>query len=325
MTSSAGRVSFRPSPGNDPTVANENGAAREPLASVRRTAAVWAACFRDNNLLTYASAIALQLLVALAALIFLAVALLHPLGTARTWTGTVEPALSSRLPVEWMLAIIWSVDRELRATSPGLIAFAAVVAIWEVSGAVRALMGALNRIYGVDEGRSFARRFGLSFALAIAVSVLAIAAAFIGGGAFAAPVAALAVAERIVLPAAIVYVVVALLVIVAPAARQPWRWASAGAIGIVAAWLAVSAAYGYWIAQVENLRTPEGTLALVLSTVGYLYASAIAFLIGAQLDHLMREGGLDAALGRDPSAGRRRRGPKRSEAHAPGLSRSQSR
>jgi membrane protein len=325
MTASAGRVSFRPSPGNDPTVANENGAGREPLESIRRTAAVWAACFRDNNLLTYASAIALQLLVALAALIFLAVALLHPLGTARTWTGTVEPALSSRLPVEWMLAIIWSVDRELRATSPGLIAFAAVVAIWEVSGAVRAVMGALNRIYGVDEGRAFARRFGLSFALAIAVSVLAIAAAFIGGGAFAAPVAALAVAERIIVPAAIVYVVVALLVIVAPAARQPWRWASAGAIGIVAAWLAVSAAYGYWIAQVENLRTPEGTLALVLSTVGYLYASAIAFLVGAQLDHLMREGGLDAALGRDPSAGRRRRGPTRSEAHAPGLSRSQSR
>ncbi|HKV67397.1 MAG TPA: YihY/virulence factor BrkB family protein [Gaiellales bacterium] len=306
-------------------MAHGNGTGRELVATARRTAAVWAMCFRDNNLLTYASAIALQLLVALAALIFLAVALLHPLGTERTWTGTVEPALSSRLPIEWMLAIIWSVDRELHATSPGLIAFGAVVAIWEVSGAVRAMMGALNRIYGVDEKRSFTRRFGISFALAIAVSVLAIAAAFIGGGAFAAPVTPLAVAEQIVVPAAIVYVVVALLVIVAPAARQPWRWASAGAIGIIAAWLAVSAAYGYWIAQVENLRTPEGTLALVLSTVGYLYASAIAFLVGAQLDQLLREGGLDAALGRDPSAGRRERDSKRSGAHAPGLSRSQPR
>lgn len=285
---------------------------------------MWAACFRENNLLTYASAIALQLLVALAALIFLAVALLHPLGTERTWSATVEPALASRLPLEWMLAVIWSVERELRATSPGLIAFGAVVAIWEVSGAVRAVMGALNRIYGVEEGRPFTRRFGLSFALAIAVSVLAIAAAFIGGGAFAAQVTALAAVERIVVPAAIVYAVVSLLVIVAPAIRQPWRWASAGSIGIVAAWLAVSAAYGYWVGQVENLRTPEGTLALVLSTVGYLYASAIAFLVGAQLDQLMREGGLDAALGRDPSA-RRRRDPKAAGTSAPGLSRSQPR
>jgi membrane protein len=198
-----------------------------------------------------------------------------------------------------MSALIWSVQHELAASSPGLILFGALVAIWEVSGAVRAVMGALNRIYGVDEERSMTRRFGLSFALALGVSALAIAAAFIGGGAFRVSVSGLDVAERVVVPAVIVYAVVALLVVVAPARRQPWRWASAGSIGIVAAWLAVSAAYGYWVADVENLRTAEGALALVISTVGYLYASAIAFLVGAQLDYLLRQGGLDAALGRD--------------------------
>jgi len=270
---------------------------RTRLTDLRPTVAVWAACFRENNLLTYASAIALQLLVAVAALIFLAVALLRPLGAQGTWLHTVEPALASRLPVEWMGALIWSVRHEMAASGPGLIVFGALVAIWEVSGAVRAVMGALNRIYGVDDERSMSRRFGISFGLALAVSALAIAAAFIGGGAFAVPVAELDLAERVVVPAAIVYVVVALLVIVAPARRQPWRWASAGSIGIVAAWLAVSAAYGYWVAEIENLHTAEGALALVLSTVGYLYASAIAFLVGAQLDHLLRHGGLDAALG----------------------------
>jgi membrane protein len=276
--------------------------ARTRRVDLRATVALWSACFRDNNLLTYASAIALQLLVALAALIFLAVALLRPLGAQGTWLHTVEPALASRLPVEWMGALIWSVQHELTASSPGLIVFGALVAIWEVSGAVRAVMGALNRIYRVDEERRMVRRFGVSFALAVAVSILTIAAAFVGGGAVGAPDAVLAAAERVVVPAAIAYVVVALLVIVAPAERQPWRWRSAGSIGIVAAWLAVSAAYGYWVSQVENLRTPEGALVLVLSTVGYLYASAIAFLVGAQLDHLLREGGLDAALGERPVA-----------------------
>jgi hypothetical protein len=66
---------------------------------------------------------------------------------------------------------------------------------------------------------------------------------------------------------------------------------------IVLAWLLVSAVYADWLANIGNLRTPEGTLALVLSTVDYLYASAIAFLVGAQLDQLLREGGLRAALG----------------------------
>ena len=272
---------------------------RTRLADLRPTVQVWAACFRENNVLTYASAIALQLLVAVAALLFLAVALLRPLGAQGTWLHTVEPALATRLPVEWMVALIWSVRHEMAASSPGLIVFGSLVAIWEVSGAVRAVMGALNRIFDVDEGRSMSRRFALSFALAVAVTVLGIAAAFTGGGAFAVPVAALALAERVVIPAAIVYVLVAALLIVAPARRQPWRWVSAGSIGIVVAWLAVSAAYGYWVAEVENLRTAEGALALVLSTVGYLYASAIAFLVGAQLDHLLRKGGLDAALGHD--------------------------
>lgn len=280
---------------------------RTGLPDPRPTASLWAACFRENNILTYASAIALQLLVAVAALLFLAVALLRPLNAEGTWWNTVEPALASRLPVEWMAALIWSVQHELAASSPGLIVFGALVAIWEVSGAVRAVMGALNRIYGVDEERSMTRRFGLSFALAVGVSALAIAAAFIGGGAFRVPVAGLDVAERVVVPAVIVYAVVALLVVVAPARRQPWRWSSAGSIGIVVAWLAVSAAYGYWVAEVENLRTAEGALALVISSVGYLYASAIAFLVGAQLDHLLREGGLDAALGRDGATARRAR------------------
>ena len=67
--------------------------------------------------------------------------------------------------------------------------------------------------------------------------------------------------------------------------------------GIVVAWLLVSVAYGYWLADVVNLRTAEGALALVLSRVGYLYASAIAFLVGAQLDQLLREGGIWAATG----------------------------
>jgi membrane protein len=270
-----------------------------PRVELRPLVETWTERFAANNLLTYASAIALQLLIALAALIFLAVALLHPLHETSLWSRTIEPALSTRLSVEWMGAIIWSVQRELGSTSPGLIAFGTLVSIWEVSGAVRAIMGALNRIYGVDERRGFLRRFGVSFALAVAVAVLVIVAAFAGGGAFEPHIAGLDVAERVIVPAALIYAVVALLVYVAPARRQPWRWVSAGSVLIVLAWLLVSAAYGYWLASVVNLRAAEGTLALVLSTVGYLYASAIAFLVGAQLDQLLREGGIGAAVGRD--------------------------
>lgn len=269
-------------------------------AELQPMAETWADRFAANNLLTYASAIAVQLLVALAALLFLAVALLHPLHETRLWARTIEPGLSSRISVEWMGALIWSVQREMRSTSPGMIAFGTVVSIWEVSGAVRAVMGALNRIYGVEEERGFVRRFGVSLALAVAVAALMIIAAFAGGGVLEPHVPVLGAAERILVPAAMIYAVVGLLVYVAPARRMPWRWSSAGSLLIVLAWLLVSVAYAYWLADVVDLRTAEGTLALVLSTVGYLYASAIAFLVGAQLDQLVREGGIRAAVGGTP-------------------------
>ncbi|HYX86632.1 MAG TPA: YihY/virulence factor BrkB family protein [Gaiellales bacterium] len=267
---------------------------------VRSAVKIWTQRFARNNLLTYASAMAFQLFVAVASLVFLAVALLRPLGAEETWQTTVVPALSSRLPPEWMSAVTWSVDRELQSSAAPLVALGAVVAVWEVSGSVRAIMGALNRIYGVDETRGTSRRFALSILLATAVSIFLIAAAFVGGGALEPSVPVLGPAERIVLPAIMVYAVVALLVLVAPARRQPWRWVSAGSLGIVIAWMLVSAAFAYWIGNVVDLRSPEGVLALVLSTAGYLYAGAIVFLIGAQLDELLREGGAAAALGVRP-------------------------
>ena len=41
------------------------------------------------------------------------------------------------------------------------------LAVWEVSGAMRAIMGALNRVYGAEENRPFVRRMILSFGLAL--------------------------------------------------------------------------------------------------------------------------------------------------------------
>ena|SRR5579862_1670540 len=273
--------------------------ARLSIGAVRPAFAVWTRAFSENNLLTYASAIALQLLVALAALVFLAAALLHPLGATRIWAHTVIPALAAHVPVEWLRAVTWSVNREMSSDSTTLIVFGAVLALWEVSGAVRAVMGALNQIYSVSEHRGFVRRFGTSIGMALIVSVLLLVAVFIGGGAFEPGPVAVDGLERWLIPAVAIYLTIALLVQVAPAKRQPWGWVSAGSVVIVVGWLAVSAGYGWWITHVVDLHSPESALALILSVVGYLYASAITFLVGAQMDQLARKGGWRAVLGVD--------------------------
>src|SRR3954451_2385951 len=53
----------------------------------------------------------------------------------------------------------------------------AVIAVWEVSGAMRATMQVLNRVYGTEEGRSFRRKLWESIVLSTAVTVMLLLAA----------------------------------------------------------------------------------------------------------------------------------------------------
>lgn len=273
------------------------GARRSTRSAVRSAVRVWVAAFARNNLLTYASAIAVQLLVAVAALIFLAAAALQPLGASGVWTGTVVPVLAAHLPPVWLRAVVRSVNREMASSTLGLIVFGATLAVWEVSGAVRAVMGALNTIYNVREHRSVWRRFAISILLAGVTTVLLLGAGLTGGGAFETGNPAVDAIERWLVPAVLIYATVAMLVLVAPARRQPWRWASAGSLVVVIGWLVVSAGFAFWVTNVVNVHSPEGALGLILSTVGYLYASAITFLVGTEVDHLARAGGWAAILG----------------------------
>lgn len=264
---------------------------------VRPAFELWVDRFARNRLLTYASAMALQLLIAGAALVFLAAALLHPLGEERLWSAAVGPALRPHVPITWYHALNGSVRREFHADPAPAVAFGVLIATWEMSGVVRAVMGALNDIYESDERRSFVHRFGLSFLLAVAVSVLLILAALLSLAGLGVPLGPARLAVRVAGAAVLCWAVIALLVRYGPCARQPWRFVSAGSAAIIVAWIAISTAYGLWVRLAVDFRSVEGALAAVIVTTGYLYALSIAFLVGCQLDQLVRERDLAGALG----------------------------
>ena len=67
------------------------------LARARGLTRVWIDAFAEHNLLTYASAIAFQTLIGAAALGFLFLTLLEPLGASRLWTDHMAPAIAGRL------------------------------------------------------------------------------------------------------------------------------------------------------------------------------------------------------------------------------------
>jgi len=268
------------------------GTHAEWVKTARAGVAEWRALFRDNNLLTYASAIAFQLLIATAAIAYLGVALLHPLGQTGAWRDHLAPAIRRDVPASWYEALNGSVHKEMRSGSALALVFGVALAVWEVSGALRAMMGALNRIYRARETRSIGRRFAVSIGLAVPIIVLVFAALGVWFAGVGASFGGAVVVLRLAIAAVLCWCVIALIVFVAPAKRQPWQWVSAGSVWIIVAWLAVSILYAIWIGHVVNLRRVEGALAVVVLTTGYLYASSLAFLIGAQLDQLIRQGDL---------------------------------
>jgi len=273
----------------------------EPLGDLRQLIK----CFNENDILTYASAIAFQLLVALIPLTALTMLLLALTRAGEVWYDRIRPALEEHVTPEVFLAVSDAVDRVLNQRSYVWTGLALALTLWEVSGSVRAVMGALNRIYRARETRSIYLRFGISFLLAVGVIVLVLGAfglvAF--GGWMFIPVAVV-----------LLWATIALLLRFAPAEPVEFRWISAGSVLVIVSWLGASLLYGFYVRNVADFESAFGFVAAGLLLTGYLYVSSIVFLVGAEIDEIAREDvkeGTGSGESRRGSRRRRGRRPRR--------------
>jgi membrane protein len=269
---------------------------RQAKRGFRAFVDVWVDCFAKHNLLTWASAIAFQVLVALVPLAVLSLGLLGALGERRVWLTQLAPGIHKRLPPATWHAVNYAAERILAHATAGLLVFGAVLAIWEISGSVRAIMGALNRVYDTDDERSIYERFGVSFALSVAIglclvgSILILTLAKHVGGS----VHFLLDIGRWILAVVLLSAAVQLLVRFAPAERRPKKWVTLGSAFTVVAWVVASLIFRVYVGSVANFRSTLGTFIAVLILTAYLYTTAIIFLVGVQADELIRK---DASSG----------------------------
>ena len=246
---------------------------------------------REHRLTTHATAIAFRVLVALVPLVLLGVALLGALGLEDVWRESIAPELEHRFNEPVYRAIDASAAEIFRSPKGGLIAFSSLLLLWEATRGVRAVSNALNEIHDVEEGRPWWRVTLVTLGLAVAVSVLTIAAALVVIVAPRATTGALDAAAGIGRwPVAVVLlgVAVALLVRYAPAEHPEPRWASIGSAAIVGSWLLLSAAYGFWVTSVASYKSAVGTLAAFLVLTTYVLSLSAAFLVGVELDEALR-------------------------------------
>jgi membrane protein len=250
-----------------------------------------AEAFVQHNLLTYAAAIAFQGLIALVPLALLGLALLGAAGREDVWTGDVAPKLHGRVLPQVYDGIDATARKVLSNGSPGLIVFAAVLSTWYLTAALRAVMEALNRVHDVNDERPWWHRLGVALGLGVLTGVCLVGSAILLLTPPSTHGAATALLDLARWLAAVLLLglVVGMLVRFAPAERPEARWASAGAVLVVASWIVASVAFRFWITDVVNFRSPIGSLSALLVLTSYLFVSAIVFLVGAQLDELLRK------------------------------------
>jgi membrane protein len=253
--------------------------------------------YRENDLLTYASAISFQVLFALIPLLLFALGLLGFLSLSDVWRNDIAPQLRPHVSPPAYQVIDDTVRQVVNHRQLFWVTVGAAIAVWEISGAVRAIMQVFNRIYGVVETRPFWRRLRISLALSAAAGVLLLLA--VASARFLPPVVEALIGHSMVLDVVasivgwgvglgLLLVVVGLLVNYAPNERRPLQWVSFGALIVVAGWVVMSLGFSVYATQIADYGSIFGSLATVMVTMTYLYASAIVFLTGVQLDSLIR-------------------------------------
>jgi membrane protein len=255
---------------------------------LRRTTKALVHSFAEHDLLTYASAIAFQAFFALIPLTLTALGLLGALHLQSVWSDDLAPQLKPQVSGPVFGVIDDTVRRVFDAKSVFWATLGAALTVWEVSGAMRAVMTVLDRIYRVRRERSWLERYGVSIALSALIIFLLLAAGMvmIGGHVIDGMVTSVL---RWPVAAALLLAAVVSVVRWAPAEEREWHWVSFGTGIVVIGWLGMSTGFSLYLRELADYGSIFGNLATLIIALEYLYLAAIVFVGGLAIDGLAQE------------------------------------
>jgi membrane protein len=181
---------------------------------------------------------------------------------------------------------------ERGTTGLGLTSLAALAfAIWSSNTGTKAIMDALNVVYGEKESRSFLKFNAVSLVLtlgAMAALLVALGAIVVLPLLFAAfGIGFIGAFEMLRWPLllALVLAGLAMLYRFGPSRRPPhWHWLSTGAVAGTLGWLASSALLSWYLSNFANYDAIYGSLGALVGLMIWMWVSTIIILLGAELD-----------------------------------------
>lgn len=266
-------------------------------AEVRPAVTEFALNLGRYDLLTTASAIAFRVLFALIPLAAASLALLGVLHLGDLWQDWFAPRIHGRLTQSQFEVIDTAARSILGRGREFWLTVGLLIAVWEVSGAVRAAMGALNRVYGRDDTRSFWRRMATSVALGLVVSLAftIVIGALSLGNELAAEItsnaweSALAAVLRIGVAILAALFGVVVMIRWGTSKRHSTQWLGFVSVLVVVLWIAASVILTWYFRSLADYRSVFGAVTSFIVVLIYLYWISILLLAGALADAMLRE------------------------------------
>lgn len=208
--------------------------------------------------------------------------------------------LGSVIPADAINLLKDSLTRMTESQGGGLaalIGIGALLALWTISGAMTAVMRALNVAWGVKERRGFVRQrlvalamFGflvVSFALAFALLILGPhLSQWIGD--------ALGIGDAIgwiwwvgqwpILIAGLLLGFAGVYYLGPNVEHPSWKWITPGSLVATAIWLIGSGGFALYVAMFGSYNKVWGSFAAVVVMLTWLWLSSLALLLGAEIN-----------------------------------------
>ncbi len=222
---------------------------------------------------------------------------------------TITSSLARVAPDEVLSIVQDQLLKIAHNPSGGLLTFGMLGAIWSTSSGVTAIIDSLNQAYGIQEARPWWRVRLVALGLTIALALFIIVATVL---VVAGPTLAEKVADWLQLGAVftwtwkilqwpLVFLLVATGVAVvfyyAPDAEQEWVWITPGSLLATLLWLLISLGFKFYIAHFTSYNATYGAIGGVIVLMLWFYVSALAVLIGAELNSEIEHA---SPYGKDP-------------------------
>jgi membrane protein len=250
---------------------------------------------QDDNVTGYAAQIAYYFLFSLFPFFLFLTAVIAYIPVPNLLDRIIE-LLGEMLPADALHLVQDNVRTLVTERRGGLLSLGIVLALWTASAAMSAIMDALNRAYGVKEGRPFWKSKGLALLLTVGFTLFIVGsmvllifgpqigewiAGKVGLG------AVFDVAWNILRWPVILFLMIlamGVLYYAAPDVEQEWKWITPGAVFSVLGWILASLAFSYYVNNFGAYDKTYGSIGAVIILLTWMYLTGLFILVGGEIN-----------------------------------------